>query len=268
MERLKTDISAKIAGRQVNEGQLAGRLRQFADTWRQRQAASGGSLDAQLRYSSPAPASQGFSIRGLNMRTLRAGDSETLTFSVSGTGQAPRSVNIDPSLPEDALIQRFEQALAPVNIGVAKGDGGALVFNVPESSWPATRDTIAIRGDGIRFPTGQFNRVKAEAVSPALEPEAWQAQDITALRQTLQQVIQALDRIRQSQEVVNRALAEASSRVDQARPVENAAGAAALAQGFAAAIEQPGYQIFTSTLAALLGISRERVLSLLGLGRQ
>ncbi|RJF97037.1 hypothetical protein D3870_19930 [Noviherbaspirillum cavernae] len=266
MESLKSDISAKIAGRQVSDAQVSGKLRQFANAWRQRHASSGGSLDAQLDYSSPAPASQRFSIRGLNMRTLQSGDKETLTLSIGGAGQPLRSVSVDPELSEEAIIQRFEHALSPANIGVSKGDAGALVFSVPETSWPATRDTFAIKGDGIRFPTGQLNRVRTEAVPAAVEPDAWQAQDVQALRQTLQQVIQALDRIKQSREVVSRALAEAASRVDRARPMDDAAGAATLAQGFASAADQPGYQIFSSTVAALLGISRDRVLSLLALG--
>lgn len=268
LEGLKSDISAKIAGRQMSEGQVTGKLHRFANTWRQRQDASGGSLDAQLRFSSPAPANQAFSIRGLNMRTLQSGGKETLTFAAGGTGQALRSVNIDPALSEDEIVQRFDQALAPANIRVSKGDTGSLIFNVPESAWPATRDSIAIKGDGIRFPTGQFNRVKAEPETPALEPDAWHAQDVQALRQTLQQVIRALDRIKQSQEVVSRALAEAASRVDAAQPLEDAADAAVLAQGFASVSEQPGYQLFSSTVAALLGISRDRVLSLLRLGQR
>jgi hypothetical protein len=268
LEGLKADISAKIAGKQMSDGQVTGKLRQFANTWRQRQYASGGSLDAQLRFSSPAPSRQAFSIRGLNMRTLQSGGNETLTFAVGGTGQALRSVNIDPALSEDEIVQRFDHALAPANIRVSKGDAGALIFNVPESVWPATRDTITIKGDGIRFPTGQFNRVKAEASVPALEPDAWQAQDVEALRRTLHQVIRALDRIKQSEEVVSRALSEAESRVEEAQPLEDAAGAAILAQGFASLSGQPGYQLFSSTVAALLGISRDRVLSLLRLGQR
>lgn len=266
LESLKTDISAKIAGQQISNDQITGKLRQFASTWRQRQAASGASLDAQLNYSSPAPATQSFSIRGLNMQTLQSGGQETLTFSVSGAGQSLQSVIVDPSLSEDAMVQRFDQALAPANIRVSKGDAGALVFTVPESSWPATRDTIAIKGDGIRFPTGQFNRVKAEAESPAVQPETWQAQDVQALRQTLQRVVQALDRIKQSQEVVSRALANAETRVAEAQPAQDAAAVSSMSENFAAIADQPGFQLFSSTVAALLGISRDRVLSLLGLG--
>jgi hypothetical protein len=265
LEGLKSDISAKLAGREAGEGQVALKLRRFADAWRQRQAASGGSLDAQLRFSSPAPATQRFSIRGLDMRTLQSGDRETLRFSV-GTGPL-RSVSVDPAWSEDELVQHFDRALAPANIRVARGDAGALVFNVPEPAWPATRDSIAVKGDGIRFPTGQFNRVKAEPEAPALEPEAWQSQDVQSLRQTLQLVIRALDHINQSREVVSRALAEAASRVDASQPPEDAARAKSMAQDFASIADQPAYQVFSSTVAALLGISRDRVLSLLGLGQ-
>ncbi len=267
LEALKADISARIAGRQVSDEQIDSKLQQFAHSWRQRRAASGGSIDAQLKFSSPAPASQRFTIRGLNLQTLQAGDKETLSFAL-GMGQALQSVIVEPGLPDEEIAQRFDRALAPARIRVSQGKGGALVFSVPESAWIATRDSIAIKGDGVRFPTGQFSRVKAEAEPPAVDPASWQTHDVQALRVSLQRVIQALERVRQTRETVSRALAQATQRADQARSSDDAATAARLAQDFSALSQQPEYRIFSTTVAALLGISRERVLSLLALGER
>jgi len=262
---LKTELSAKLSRRGVQDGQLEARLRQFVDTWRQRPSASAGSLSPQLDYSSPTPAAQRFTIRGLNLKALQSGDKETLAISVGGTGQGPTSVNIDPSMSEDAIVAQLQRALAPGGIAVTADDSGALQFSVPETAWKSVRDTLSIKGGGIRFPAGQFNRVKIDAEPAAIQPEGWRADDDSATRQSLREVVQALDRLRQARDVVSRALAAASVRIEQSAPSDNATSAATLAKGVASALDQPGYLAFSSITGALMGISRDRVLSLLSL---
>lgn len=53
LQGLKSDLSARLAGRQLPEGQLDARLRQFGDTWQQRPA---GVLDALADGKDGAPA--------------------------------------------------------------------------------------------------------------------------------------------------------------------------------------------------------------------
>lgn len=274
LQSLKTELSARLAGQQsrnaalsepAQSGQLDAKLRQFSATWDQRQSRSGGSLNAQLAYSSPAPAAQRFSIRGLNMKALQSGPKETLSFSTGGGTQALRSVSIDPGLSDEEITQRFDQALAPANIRVSTDDSGTLVFSTSEANWTSIRDTLSIKGDGIRFPTGQLNRVKTDAEPAAIQPAGWQTSDTEGMRQTLQQVVQALNRVMHAREAVSRALAAANNRVSQAAPATDAAALASLAENFASTAAQPNYDSFSSMTAALLGISRDRVLSLLSL---
>ncbi|HTN66657.1 MAG TPA: hypothetical protein VL051_10800 [Burkholderiaceae bacterium] len=262
LQSIKLELSAKLAGRLQQTGALQRKLRQFGDLWQQRQSATGGSLDSQLAYDSKATPVQRFTVRGLTMQTLQAGAKETLTFSV-GAGQALRSVIIEPGLSEDALIQRFDQALAPAQIRVSKGEDGTLVFSVAQASWGTLRDTLAIKGDGMRFPTGQLNRVRTDAEPAAVQPETWQIDDAESIRQALQKVVRAINHVRQAREAVSRALNEAAARASAAQSTDSNAAVAKLAQDFLGTAAQPDYQAFTSVVSAVMGISRSRVLSLL-----
>lgn len=275
LQDLKTALSAKLAGLQAQDSQLQAKLQAAANQWRNRQSASAGSLDPQLRFSSPATASQRFSVRGLDVASLQSGAAETLAISVGGGSQNLASVSIDPSLPADALVQRFDQALAPTGVRVASDDSGALIFSVAESAWPALRDSLAVKGGGIRFPAGQLNRVRTDAEPAAIQPDTWrvsdtkagnaEVSDTAALRRALQQVMQALDHVKQARAAVGRALVEAGQQVESAQQAADPADAAALAQNFESTAGQPGYRSFSSVASALIGVSRSRVQSLLAL---
>jgi hypothetical protein len=270
LQGLKADLSAKLTGLQSQDGQLEAKLQQLASTARGRSQSSAGSLDPQMRYSSPATATQRFSVRGLDLQTLTSGAGETLSISSGGTGRGLTSVSITPGLSADAIVQRFDRALAPSGIRATSDDSGALIFSVDESSWPAVRDNLSIKGDGIHFPTGQLTRVRADAEPAALQPEAWQkavkSGDTDAVRRTLQQVAQALERVKQARSVVSRSLADAASKIDQARPTQgDAAAAVSLAANFQTVAGRSDYSSYSSVSAALVGISRTRVLALLAL---
>jgi hypothetical protein len=267
LQGLKAELSGKLAGRASSDSQLSTRLRQFAQNWATRAQATGGSLGPQLDYSSPAPAVQRFTVRGLSMARVQQGERETLTFSVAGTGRAAMSVQLDPGMSDKQIVQRFNQALAPANISVAADDSGNLVFSVAEDAWPRVRDSLSVRGGGQRFPSGQPVRVKTDAEPAAVQPDGWGTGDTDSLRRTLQQVVQALDRVRNAQQAINQALAAATACIGNSAGADPTIPAAAYAQDFAAAISQPGFAAFTPVTAALTGVSRDRVLSLLALSQ-
>ena len=187
LQALKSELAAKLAARQGREGQVEARVRQFSNTWRQRASASGGTLDAQLGYTSPQAAQQNFSIRGLTMASLQEGPQEVLAFSVGGANQALRSVNIEPGLSQDDIVARFDRALMPSGIRVKQGEDGELVFSTAEASWASVRDSLSVRGSGIRYPTGQMSRVRTDAEPAAIAPEEWHTDDVEALRATTTQ---------------------------------------------------------------------------------
>ncbi|MBE3024164.1 hypothetical protein IMS62_05690 [Janthinobacterium sp. GW458P] len=265
MQALKSELAAKLAARQGREGQVEARVRQFSNTWRQRASASGGTLDSQLSYTSPRPAQQNFSIRGLTMASLQEGPQEVLAFSVGGANQALRSVNIEPGLSESEIVSRFDRALMPSGIGVKLGENGELVFSTSEASWANVRDSLSVRGSGIRYPTGQMSRVRTDAEPAAIAPEEWNTGDVEALRATLQQVVQALAQLQAARSSVSLALAQATGRVARAQPVQVSVSMDTLAENFTEKASQPGYESLLAISSALVGISRERVVALLGL---
>ena len=266
LQALKSELAAKLAARQGREGQVEARVRQFSNTWRQRASASGGTLDAQLSYTSPQAAQQQFSIRGLTMASLQEGPQEVLAFSVGGANQALRSVNIEPGLSESEIVSRFDRALMPSGIGVKLGKNGELVFSTSEAAWANVRDSLSVRGSGIRYPTGQMSRVRTDAEPAAIAPEEWNTGDVEALRATLQQVVQALAQLQAARSSVSLALAQATGRVARAQPVQQVnVSMDTLAENFTEKASQPGYESLLAISSALVGISRERVVALLGL---
>lgn len=263
LRNLKADLSARLANRQRSDGTLDARVRQFSNTWRNRSQASGGTLDARLKFSNKSTTTR-FTVRGMSLANLRNGGREVLAISIGG-GQNLRSVVLEPGLSDQEIVQRFDDALAPTGVRADLNDDGQLEFSTPESSWGNVRDTIAVQGGGTRFPTGQMNRVKAEAEAPAVDPDSWQTSDVDSIRTTLQQVVQALAQVEQAIASVHTALNQVSERVQSAAPNDSTAGMDQVAQNFVSTAKQPGYQSLLSITSALAGISRERVISLLSL---
>lgn len=264
LRALKTDLSAKLAARQMRDGQVEQRVRQFADTWRSRRDASGGTLDAQLNYSTD-PSAQRFTARGMTLQNLRGGARETLAIAVGSGTQGLRSVHLSPGLADSEIVGRFDQSLAPAGVRVSANQDGELVFSTAESSWPAVREIIAVQGSGIRFPTGQLNRLKTEAEAPVVMPENWGTEDIEGMRETLSQVMQALSHVEAALAKVHMELSSASQRARSSMPQIETAGVEDLATKFSNIAQEPGYQSLLALTSALVGINRERVVSLLSL---
>jgi hypothetical protein len=263
LRNLKADLSARLANRQRSDGVLEARVRQFSNSWRNRSAASGGTLDAQLKFSNKGT-STSFTVRGMNLANLRNGGREVLAISIGG-GQNVRSVVVEPGLSDAQIAARFDEALAPSGVRAEINDDGQLEFSTTEAQWANVRDTIAVQGGGVRFPTGQLNRVKAEAEAPEVDPDSWNTADVDGIRSTLQQVVQALSKVEASIASVQQALAQVSARVQNANPAASRSGMEQAAQNFVSTTKQPGYQSLLSITSALAGISRERVSSLLRL---
>ena len=248
LRSLKADLSARLANRQRADGVLESNVRQFSNAWRNRSAASGGTLDAQLNFSNESTNTR-FTVRGMNVGNLRNGGREVLALSLGG--QNLRSVVLEPGLTDQQIAGRFDDALAPSGVRVKLGDDGQLEFSAPEAQYAGIRDSLAVQGNGQRFPAGQLNRLKADAETPAVDPDSWQTADAEGLRATLQQVLQAL--------------AQASVRVKNAAGSTTTKGMEQAADNFVSTAEQPGYQSLLSITSALSGISRDRVVSLLRL---
>ncbi|HEX9173732.1 MAG TPA: hypothetical protein VF861_13825 [Telluria sp.] len=253
LESAKSQIAARLSSHQVDARQLEARLRQLSATLDAR-VKSGGGVDARLDFQAGQPASQRFRMRGLEVDSLQASAPQTLAFSVGGLGGPQLSVAIEPGMTRQEIAQRFDRALAPVKVRASLDANGELLFATPESGWPLVRDNIAVSGRG---------RVTTEAEPALLAPQSWDTGNLDALRQNLREVVQALARVRRAQDAAGAALSEATQQAARAEtPVVEAA---ALAQDFAATAARPDYESLLAITSALVGVSRERVMALLGL---
>jgi hypothetical protein len=253
LEGVKSQIAARLSSHQSDARQLETRLRQLSATLDAR-TRSGGGVDARLEFQAGQPASQRFRIRGLDLDSLQASAPQALAFSVGGLGGPQLAVAVEPGMTRQEIAQRFDRALAPVKVRASLDGNGELLFATPESSWPLVKDNIAVSGRG---------RVTTEAEPALLAPQGWNTDNADGLRQNLREVVQALARVRRAQDGASAALSAATQQA--ARAETPVAEAAELAQDFAATAASPDYDALLAITSALVGVSRERVLALLGL---
>jgi hypothetical protein len=252
LENIKSDLAARLSGART-AGQLDARISQLGGLLDARRNQGGNGVDAQLGFTGDAPAQQRFRIRGLDIGTLKAAGARTLSFTVAGGPQV--NVTLDGDLSADEIAQRFDRALAPLNLHAGLDNQGQLVFSAAEADWAGVSDSIVLVGAG---------RVTTEAIGDALSPQGWQTGNPDALRQSLREVVQALARVRRSQEAASAALSAAIERAAAAKapPPEEAQQ---LAQNFASTASSPDYDSLIALTSALVGVSLERVQALLGL---
>jgi hypothetical protein len=261
LENLKGELTAKLASSRSGNGgsaggsraQLDGQVRQLARTLAARKAEGGGSVDSNLNFTAQ-PSTQRFRIRALDIAALQQSAPQTIAFSIGSAGGPQLSATVDGEQTNEALARAIDRAMAP--LGVRAGlDGGELVFSTPESNWPAVKDSIAVSGIG---------RVVADEVAPSLAPQGWNTGGGSdGLRQSLREVVQALERVHRSQSAASSALSSANIEVTQAQTPPPEVELAA--DDFSAAAASTDYESLLALSSALVGVSRERVLALLGL---
>lgn len=254
LEALKADLSAKISGRADPARQIAARSQQLGSLLEARRKQAGGGVDAQLGFSDGQAAMTRFRIRGFDLAALQAGSQQTYAFSVGSNGGPQLSATIEPGMTPEEIAARLDRTLSPVKVRVALDDKGQLVFSAPESEWAGIKDAIAISGRG---------RVDANEDPASLAPQQWDIGDPDALRQSLREVLQALARVRRSQDAASAALSAAMARTGQSAIPE--AELAVIAGDFSATAASHDYQSLLAITSALVGVSRERVQALLGL---
>lgn len=262
LQNLRSDIVARLADADSGGEGLQSSLQQVGQQWQARGSDSGGRLGATLDYVDPGPARQRFTVRGLDLASLSSGDRETLAISIGGNSSSAVSLSVDPTLTQRQQLQRLNLALAPLGLHASADSDGRLVFDVAEDAWAAVRDSLSIRGEGQRFPTGAFNRVRTETEAAALQPEKLAVDDEAALRRSLSEVEAALERVRASREQLRRLLAQQMQSLPTDTSTEQV-WASGFTESFAAQGAQATYTTMSEVLPALAGISRSRVLALL-----
>lgn len=261
---LKKGLGDALAGQRTADARVQQQVQRFAAYWETRPVATAGSVDAGLRLGEAGTARQGFRLRGLDTADVAAGGAERLQFSVAGRQSSP--VSIEPGLSPRILGRRLDLALAPLGVRVAADAAGVLQFSVAEADWPAVRDSLQVKGEGRRYPTGQFNRVRIDADPAAIHPDGWMTDSPTAMRQTLREVVlagQGLDSLLQSADA---ALAQLAGEAESPSAADQARQAARLAADFEVQARTSSFSALAAMLPATRGLTRERVTALLAQG--
>ncbi|MEM8511228.1 hypothetical protein RCH14_000519 [Massilia sp. MP_M2] len=254
LEALKADLSTRLAGRGAASRQLEARARQLGETLDARRSEGGAGLDAELGFDGDRVAQQRFLIDGLDIASLQAAGRQTLGFSVGSVGGPQLAATFEPGMTGEEIARRLDRALAPVGLRAGLDTERALVFTTPEAAFDGVKDAIAVTGRG---------RVDTVALPATLAPQEWQLGNPDALRQGLREVVQALARVRRSQDAATLALSLATART--AQPELPQAELALLAADFSGTATSHDYQSLLAITSALVGVSRERVQALLGL---
>lgn len=266
LEQLKTDLSQQLTQRRIDKDALEAKVGRFTEALSQRHAQSGGTIDGNLRFHLAADARQDFTVRGMDLEALRSGSPETLALFSGERGTAAMSLSVGGDISEDEIMRRLNRALAPSGIRPSVNDDGQLSFSVDEADWPAIRDRLRVRGGGIRFPSGQPQRVKTVAEAERLSTGDWQVSDHANVRQTLQCVVGALSQLHQARGAIASAIDEARGSIERLSRMDEQNWAEEFVADFNARLNQSGdYRSFLDVIPALLGLSRYRVVSLLAI---
>jgi hypothetical protein len=209
----EADAQLRSLRKNLTSARAAEAIEKFAEFWQQRASASGGTLDGNLKFNADGKARQQFAVRGLSFQSLQNGEAETLSFAIGRWARQSTSITVAPGQSQSALLDAMDRALAPIGVRATRDAKGELVFSVPESQWPQVRDSLAIRGGGRRFPTGQFNPVRMVVPEQAIQPSRWSSADKASIRRTLQEVAQAQQLIRRSHGEVRAVLEQAARNV-------------------------------------------------------
>lgn len=266
LQQFKAEAGRAAAAEAGPEAGLQAQRERLDRYWAQRAELSAGSLDSSLAFDADGLAQQRFRVRGIDAQSLRSKGPETLTFSLNSAPWQALSVQVDPGLGVERLAARFDQALAPVGVRAGVDEQGELQFSVDQTGWERVRDRLMVKGDGKRFPTGQFARARAEPEAALIDPGRWPTGTPEEARESLVQVLQSLDRVRQARTEVDRVLAQSGAALDAA-PVAatDAAATARYASGFDRLAQQAEFPALSSLANGLQALPRQRVERLLAL---
>lgn len=259
---LRAQLGDQLSDRLSDPGALEASLAGFSDVWNARSVATSSSLDSRLQITEPGQAKQAFTINGLSGAEIAAGEAENVRFSLAGRQSDPVTIGAGQSVAERAV--NLDRALSPLGVRVS-AQGDEVSFSVADGEWSALRDGLLIRGEGRRFPTGQYSLLRVSAAADSVQPETWSVGDQKAVRRTLQAAFVLDRRLERVGEVATAQLGALDDQIDAAS-AEDGTQAAQFAQGFAAIADSASsFRNLARLLPAAANLDRSRVRTLLRL---
>lgn len=238
---IKEEIDQEIAGLNIY--------------WANRYQATGGMLDAQLRFLTEDRPRRGFFIEKFDNSLLHF--PETFVFH-SLSMKMTQSISLHEGLSQATVVMYLNQTLSPFGIR-AQWQKDQLLFSVSEDQWPATRDHLM-----IKVGKGPLSRVNMIAVNSKVEPASWTTNSTEELRQTLHQVIRAEQDVESVLAVVQSTLGQIGARLT---PILDSRHQVVELERFTSLLEQSGqgYSKIALWTRVLFKATRRRILALLSL---
>ena len=206
LSQLKLKLSAQastVSSKESNRAQVREALEQVNETLEQRPERSGNVLDAgfQLRLSEPVRVR--FSLQGLDtIEQVRESGQETLVFSAGRALSEPLAVVLDDGMSVEQTLRRFNLPLGQAGLRAEIDPEGALKFSASESDWSALRNELAVKGEGKLFAKGPYSRVQATEDGLLSLPSQTALESVREMREVLDSVVGALDRVAQLREQI------------------------------------------------------------------
>lgn len=265
--QLKLNIGRELANPQNGDKQAVREAAQRVNALlEERTRRSGNALDASLKLRLHEPVRSRFSLQGLeSVEAIQRSGKETLLFAGGRTLGEPVAVVLDDGMSIEQVLRRFNATLGHAGIRAELDRDGALKFSAQEGDWQSLKGQLKVQGEDKLFAKGRFTPLDSQEEGLKAFPTDFKGDTLRELRQVLDQVVSALDKvsslreqIRNRQEDIREFLARQSDEDEQT-----------WAHNFATAVfnlmrkSPSSYGAVTQTVVAQANLSRYAVVSLL-----
>ncbi|WP_145594501.1 hypothetical protein [Yersinia aleksiciae] len=128
----------------------------------QREVASGGTVDRQLKISLESQPKVNFTINGIN-KVLQTSARETLLFSLTDEANSVVAFKLSAQSTSKQKLLELNKILGRLGIHGQLDANNQVVFQTDEHRWVRINQHLAVRGEGLHYPAGQFQRVELQA---------------------------------------------------------------------------------------------------------
>lgn len=267
LSALKLSISRQLASPQTpaERESILRSLQQVNTLLEQRSKRSGNSLDATLKVRLNEPLRSRFTLQGLDsVEKLQASGRETLIFTAGRALPEPAVVVLDDDMGVEQILRRFNSSLGIAGIRAELDQDGALQFSAPEQNWQQLKEQLKVRGEDKLFAKDGFTPLESFEEGFTGFSENLAKESARELRQLLDSVVAALDRVNTIRDQLNQ-------RQDDVRDFlarQESANEKQWALQFASSVfntegRQGKYSVTAQTVLAQANLTRFAVVSLL-----
>lgn len=268
LSSLKLSLSRQLSSAQNSSERdsIMHSLQQLNSLLQQRAKESGESLDADFKLRLNEPLRSRFSVQGLeSVDAVQRSGKETLLFSAGRHLPEPLAVVLDDGMSPEQILRRFNASLGQAGIRAELSPEGALKFSAPEQDWQTLKAQLKVQGEDKLFAKGSATPLVSQDDGVFNFPLAFNQNSAGELRQLLDGIVSALDRVNtlreqisQRQADVREFLARQDSQ-DEKQWARRFAGAVFSVQGHKTA----SYTVISQAVVAQSNLSRFAVVSLL-----